>query len=258
VTPVALPGEDPSLGEITTQGVAVGGSFMPSGKTIKPQPWIYQNGKFTKLPGVKSGWANAINDSGVIVGEGLLAGDTGLDRPLIWRTPTSPAEHLSTESGRALDIDQDATVVGEVANLAWVWPADSGAGHALPAPEGRPVGRGLAATVVNGWASGNMFLGTEATTVRWDLRSGTAIAIPQIGSSGNAITAAGWVGGWDTNGRPILSDGVHKVLLDDLLPRSQYALNGVTGVSTDGTVIVGTVEDGRHRDRNTAVMWRCH
>ena len=255
-TPVALPGEDPSFGDITTRGVAVGGSFMPSGKTIKPQPWIYQDGRFTKLPGVKTGWANAINDNGVIVGEGLLAGDTGIDRPLIWRTPTSSAEHLSADSGRALDIDQDGTVVGEINDTPWVWPVN-GSPHELTGPTGQS-GRGLAAAVVNGWASGNITVGKASTSVRWDLPSGTATAIPQIGASANAVTAAGWVGGWDTQGHPAMTDGVHTLRLDDLLPRGKYALNGVTGVSLDGTVLVGTVEDGKHRDRNTAAMWRCH
>jgi len=100
---------------------------------------------------------------------------------------------------------------------------------------------------------------TGNPSVRWDLRTGEAIAIDQITTSGSDVTASGWVTGWTAAGHAGLSDGKELLVLPDVVRfPSQYGLNLATAITPDGSVIVGTVDDGDFDGRLTAVIWRCH
>ena len=87
-----------------------------------------------KLPGVLSGQAYGINETGRIVG---VDGERG--RPVVWPSPTTAAVALplpaGVSSGEARDIDEDGTVVGNLGeHRAHVWFPD-GTHRDLPLPK---------------------------------------------------------------------------------------------------------------------------
>ena len=75
----SLGGTDTQPTAMNTRGDVVGGSAITSANEIA-QPFLYSGGTMTNLGtfGGQLGWANGINDSGVVVGDADLAGDTYL------------------------------------------------------------------------------------------------------------------------------------------------------------------------------------
>jgi hypothetical protein len=108
---VTIPGSDAEFNDITSEGVAVGASFV-SGDTSTA--WIYADGHLSKLAGPDGSSAVAIGEQGTIAGtESTKAADR---YPIVWRSATSTAVRLPLPSdmvgGQAEDVDSDGTIVG--------------------------------------------------------------------------------------------------------------------------------------------------
>ena len=121
------------------------------------------DGRLVNLAGVTDGTANAVNESGTIVGESAR-------HPVRWASAQGTPEELPLPAGASLgeahDIDEDGTIVGFVESgargeLPYVWfPDGTHRELTVPARDGDAAGRGVklvrAYTIRNGWATGIM------------------------------------------------------------------------------------------------------
>lgn len=263
---VPLPGDlEESLTDVNSAGTAVGWSYLPDGGSTRVLPYVYRDGTVSQLPGVTSGYAYAVNDADVIVG----AEDEG--PALLWRSATAPATRLPLPAGattaRAVDIDEDGTVVGVVGlDRPYVWFADGTHRElALPTIDGEPAKTASAASVRGGWAvgvatngagrAGGSPEGAKAVSVRWNLRTGEAEVIDGVRSV-KATNAHGWVIGFDEQRRAVLRAGDRTVQLPALAEHEPDGLsNIVTTISDDGRTIGGQSDDANGTIQ--AVVWRC-
>jgi hypothetical protein len=269
-TMVAVPGDDQSLIDINTSGVAVGNSFDP-GETA----YFYRDGRVGRLPGGQGVAVRAINDAGTVVG----SGDHG--QPLIWhsvdQSPVALPLPPDAVTGVAFDIDEDGTVIGAVGRdrfttRPYVWlpngtgrelaiPADLAASASVPAfppsADGRKAGtRSVPLAIVynirNGWITGRIGM----TPVRWNLRSGEVRTFPEFAGMADGVNRHGWQVGIDRQGRAMLVSDAGPVILPDLATHTAGGLQNIPNtVSDDGTVIGGQSDD--RDDVIRAVVWTC-
>lgn len=296
VQKVMLPGDlEESLRDANSTGTAVGWSYAGgSEEDTGPVPYVYRNGKVSKLPGVKRGSAKAINDAGAIVG------DDSAGAALVWPSATARPIRLplpaSASRGTANDIDEDGTVVGTVEDdtaelgasgvplgrdTPYVWFAD-GTHRALPLPsiDGTKAASARVSAVRNGWATGvadvvtgdaktpkspeadpNSARAKEArdsqrVSVRWNVRTGEVQVTDQLSFGANAVNAQGWQVGTDQQGRAVLLTGSETVVLPALAGHDPSGLSNIPNtLSDDGRVIGGQSDDTT--DTIQAVVWRC-
>lgn len=185
--------------------------------------WVYRNGHVTLLPNPNpsaSTRASAINSNGDIVGWTEFAGPTeALARAVIWPANSPGTMRILPMEGqvpswyRAVDIDEDGTVLGDTLNPAIeearliIW-SPNGYGRVLVPPA--PSGNGQAAAIHAGYAVGNMlnFATGDWTVIRWNLRTGQAEPV----SSQMTATAVNRQGTVATNSALIYRNGdVHNV-----------------------------------------------
>jgi hypothetical protein len=258
---VALPGDDQSLSDINSHGVAVGSGWGPSGTTS----YFYRAGHVSKLPGGDGADVRAINDASAAVG-------SRGEKPVLWRSVDQAPVVLPLPSGAAtgaaFDIDEDGTVIGVVgtdtkAQRPYVW-LPNGDGHDLPLPSGIPAPtdksgaarRGVpTASAFNirfGWVSGRV----NGTAVRWNLRTGETRTFPKLGLRADDINRYGWQIGIDANGIARLLADPGTVVLPELAPHQPTGLSNIpTTLSDDGKVIGGQSDD--KDDVIHAVVWTC-
>jgi uncharacterized membrane protein len=157
VRKVMLPGDiEESLRDVNSTGTAVGWSYDGDrGKENTRQiPYVYRDGKVSKLPGDVQGSAEAINDAGAIVG------NDDADGAVLWPSATAQPVRLpkpaGVTQGTASDIDEDGTVVGNFDYVRpYVWFAD-GTHRDLPMPtlDGKKAVGARVFSIRNGWAIG--------------------------------------------------------------------------------------------------------
>jgi hypothetical protein len=256
-TPTIVPmrGNDQSLHDINSTGVAVGASYGDTSTTA----WIYRKGKLIKLPGNPGAEAYAVNEANMAVG-------VRNRRPIIWRSVDQAPVELplppGATIGEARDIDEDGTVVGYTGTGAglgasggadqrpYVWLPD-GSGHPLKLPESGPQ-TGLAFSIRNGWVTGIR----DNIGVRWDLRTGEPQLFPQFNIRASVANQYGWQVGTDLKGRGLfLSDAGPVVLPDLVLHRAGELTNIPETLSDDGRVIGGQADD--RSGVIHAVVWTC-
>jgi hypothetical protein len=246
-TQVPLPGEDQLLSDVNTHGVAVGTSYEADG----PHPYLYRDGVVTRLPGVRTGAAVAINDAGVIAGNDLTT-----NTPVIWRSPTEPPVALPVPSGgagitEAADLAEDGTVVGRAAERAYVW-APNGTGGFLATPDGMRSGAAIA--IRGPWVIGEV---GALAGLRWDLRTGDVDEVTQFDGRPQAVNERGWLTGFDRKGRGALVIGARIVIMNDLF---EHRAGGFTNMpktlSDDGSTVAGQAYDRIVGDV-VAVRWQC-
>jgi hypothetical protein len=275
VQKVPLDGDDQSLNDINSAGVAVGGTFRPKpgggADSLRQVPVAYlPNGSLVNLAGAAAsaadgadGAAQAVYEAGVIVGE--LA-----RRAVRWATPQSAAENLPLPSGASLgqasDIDEDGTIVGFVdfgtrGERPYVWFAD-GTHRELPVPaNGGAEGTRKqvfvrAYGIRNGWVTGIMDVVSQASAVRWNVYTGEVKVFPEFLIRASMANAHGWQVGTDPQGRAILLTPAGTVVLPDLAQHEAGNLTNIaTTVSDDGRTIGGQADDSG--DVIRAVVWRC-
>lgn len=258
---VALPGDDQSLTDVNSSGVAVGSGWWSSGTTS----YFYRAGKVAKLPGGDGAEVRAINDAGTVIG-------TRGDKPVMWRSvdqaPAALPLPAGTATGAAIDIDEDGTVIGAVGNdfktqRPYVWLPD-GSGHDIALPSGVPApsgksganGRGAPTAMVYnirfGWVTGRV----NDTAVRWNLRTGETRLLPNLGGRADNINRYGWQIGIDARGRAQFIADAGSVALPELAPHQPGSLSNIpTTLSDDGKIIGGQSDDTD--DVIHAVRWTC-
>jgi hypothetical protein len=281
---VEMPGEDPKLRDVNSQGVAIGTSYQ-SGDTATG--WVYQDGDLTELP---AGYRpSTINEQGAIVGSLSIGAARTRLVPVVWRSPTAEPEMLSvpddTWSVNAEFVGSDGTVVGTGVDMdgdpdavrSFIWSPD-GVRQELPLPE---VSDG---TVIN----------FAATSIRDGLVVGGAAVEPNDGTGvffpifsyeqrtgeftdlagdrmivANASNSYGWIAGNTVDGLVLLASGTAVTLPYPEVPEDpgdRFALRPtVASISEDGRTLAGHVyiEDGSERSEQAvtfheqAMTWRC-
>ncbi|BCY05390.1 hypothetical protein [Actinoplanes sp. L3-i22] len=263
---VPLPGDlEESLTDVNSTGTAVGWSLIGEGTSM---PYVYSDGKVTKLPGTGSAATAAINNKGAIVG------DDGA-YPLLWTSKTATPRRLpmpeGSQTGTAVDIAEDGTVIGTLDNkVPYVWLPD-GSHHALDLPDlggGKQVeGRlfhirgdwvtGVVNEAGSGKAAGLKRAQGEVHAVRWNLRTGKSELIDQLDKSADALNAQGWLTGISKQGGATLLAGNTLVPLPGLAPPNpQDGLADIANTISDNGQTIG----GQSNDASTAiqpVLWHC-
>jgi hypothetical protein len=260
---VSVPGKDQSLRDANTAGVAVGSGWHDAG----PLPYVYRNGKVSVLRGVATGEAVAINEAGVIVGEGAGSPDSV---PVIWRSATEPATYLPVPSGwtgNVVDISEDGSVLallranGEKVPRAYLWGPD-GKGRVLPQPSDgeyfRPysIQRNWAfgvATSDEAFASGGR--DRSLTPVRLDLTTGEYTRLADVSMMPSAANSSGWLVGSTDTGRAAFSAGQGMLTLPDMDNHKSSTANIASTVSEDGRVVGGQADDANGVIQ--PVVWHC-
>ncbi|AVT39926.1 hypothetical protein C6W10_29670 [Plantactinospora sp. BB1] len=283
---VLLPGDlEESLQDVNSTGTAVGWSFAGDGEAdTGPVPYVYHDGKVSKLPGVRRGSAYAINNAGAIVG------DDSDDAALVWQSATAEPRRLPLPTGAskatARDIDEDGTVVGTMsmggttapsaagiaAVVPYVWFPD-GTHRPLPMPtlDGKPAATATVRSVRGGWAIGVASVETAATglqgagdpgeagvarAVRWNLRTGEVRVFAELRFGAETTNAHGWQVGTNRQGRAVLRTDTATVVLPDLADQPPGGLGTIANtLSDDGRTIAGQSDDAQGRIQ--AVVWRC-
>jgi hypothetical protein len=262
---LSMPGEDEALNDINSSGVAVGSSFTG---TDTETPWVYQNGKVSKLTVQGSATATAIGEQGVVVGTRRTSSRAAV--PVAWRSTTGPAVDLPLPGkgweGEAMDVDADGTVVGRVRSAVtaetqgYVWLPDSTA-RLLPLPtiDGVPAVAFFPSSIAQGRVVGVAHKpfdgGFEVVVVVLDLRTGEFLPPAQARyGAGNSL---GWVAGGSKQGYVLASANEHTALPRLPAPRPDtppFSVD-IRTVSEDGHVIGGQVPDATGEIQ--AVVWRC-
>jgi len=273
---VMLPGDiQESLTDVNSSGTAVGWSYEGDKKNMVQVPYIYRDGKVSKLPGVKSAEPRAINDAGAIVGSDDSAA-------LVWPSATASPIRLPLPAGSsqatAVDIDEDGTVVGTVdMSRPYIWLAD-GTPRELPMPtiDGKTAAVARAFGIRQGWATGIAFLDdnaakglpsgkdpsgkpkrAEAWNVRWNVRTGKVVSVTSgVNLDTGIINAQGWQVGNDAQGQAMLVADGTTVLLPDLSTHTPGGLQNIANsLSDDGRTIGGQSDDKAGVIQ--PVVWRC-
>jgi hypothetical protein len=257
-----------SLADINSHGVAVGrtgpGPFA-DGPTF---PSVYRDGVFRRLPG-GSGSAEAINESGMIVGVLDAEGGTRLVR---WSSDTAEPITLASSKGypETIDIDDDGTVVAidreyddaspGQRSVGYRWDP-AGVRHPLPLP----VRAGTRAShfeplgIRNGWIRGMGWFaesadGTSFSGVpyRYDTRTGTFDQLPKTVNHPHAINAMGWIIGTDL----AYYDGKKVLDLPKLSDPAPATISyEARALSDDGRTIAGHYHKQGIPSR--PLIWRC-
>jgi uncharacterized membrane protein len=265
---VMLPGDlEESLQDVNSTGTAVGWSYAGGGGAdTGPVPYVYYDGKVSKLPGVRRGSAYAINDAGAI------AGDDNGHAALVWPSPTAKPTRLPVPAGTskavAIDIDEDGTTVGTIDNgRPYVWFPD-GTHRELPMPslDGKQAATAVVFSIRNGWATGvatdglgrkgTKTKGVKTGAVRWNVRTGEVGVFGGLAMGANATNPQGWQVGTDEQGRAVLLAGAATVVLPDLASHQPGGLSNIAAtLSDDGRTIAGQSDDATGTIQ--AVVWRC-
>jgi hypothetical protein len=261
---VVIPGDDAQFRDISTAGVAVGFSFV-DGQVV---PWLYRRSELSRLPGVPSGAAQAINEAGAIAGYRV---DSETDRilPVHWPSPMSDPVDLPLPAGgwtgAAYDIDDDGTVVGTLVRSgaggeverAFVWfPGGKPQELPLPKVDGVTAKVSRAFAIRNGWVTGLVEpVLNQPVAVRWNVQTAQVRTLPQFHIRADMANAHGWMVGSDQKGRGLFLSDNGPVVLPDLAGHGDPLDVIATAVSDDGRTIAGQAEDADEVIQ--AVIWHC-
>jgi uncharacterized membrane protein len=253
--------------DVNAAGIAVGYSYAgTTDSDIGPVPYAYRDGKPVKLPGARRGEARAINQAGAIVG------DDSQGHALLWPSLTAKPIRLPAPKGatgvRALDIDEDGTVVGDIdLERPYIWfPDGTHRELPLPAVSGERIGTARAFNIRNGWVTGvaDGGIGGERGRdrdaalypVRWNIHTGEVRVFAELDARADAVNAQGWQVGTDPKGRAVLLAGGAPVLLPALIAGGARGVSTIANaLSDDGRVVTGQSDE---KDGSISpVVWHC-
>lgn len=274
ITTSTIPGDDAELVDITSEGVAVGESYVSG--TV-PTAWIYANGHLTKLPGPAGSSPVAINDQGLIGGTQESTDSFGY--PIVWHSATSNPVRLplppgSTLGGSVADVDSDGTIVGsvierpgpelphDVLSRGVVWRPD-GSVDLLPLPTDLVDGvngfeiHSIRNGVITAAATVSTATGKTLTPVTYDLSTGKFTRLPGANLWIGTGNAEGGIAGDADENPAVYTPATGVVALPTLLKtRTTPFMGGLAKTISDNGRIIG----GQDMDENnviTAVMWTC-
>jgi uncharacterized membrane protein len=265
---LTIPGEDATLEDVNSAGVAVGDSY-PSG-TVSAG-WIYANATLSRLPGSEGASPVAINDQGTIVGGQTRDGALGY--PIVWHSATSepvrlplPADALG---GGVADIDSDGTIVGTFVPPSTgtplargiVWRPD-GTSEVLPLPTDLVDGvngleiHAIRHGVITAAATISSRTGKSLIPVTYDLSTGRFTVLPGANIWIQAANAQGAIAGEAGPGPALYTPTTGVVQLPTLRTSTAPALASMaTTISDDGLLLSGQDEDDNGVIH--AVTWTC-
>jgi hypothetical protein len=275
ITTTTIPGQDAEFLDITSEGVAVGESYVSS---TAPTGWIYANGHLSKLAGPDGSIPVAISEQGTIAGTEETK--DGFRYPIVWHSATSNAARLplppgNTLGGQVVDVDSDGTIVGSVLQPSVVgaaggplsrgvaWRPD-GTVDLLPLPTDLVSGvngleiHSIRNGVITAAATISSKTGKTLTPVTYDLSTGTFTLLPEANIWIGAGNAKGDIAG-DMNMTPaVYTPATGVVDLPTLRKNSTTTPLGSSAntISDDGLIIGG--QDVDENNVITAVMWTCH
>jgi hypothetical protein len=282
---VSVPGTGQMFSDVTSTGVTVGSSWAP-----QPVPWVSTGTAVTKLPGIETGEAKAVNEQGRIAGTDESGGQR---QPVVWASPDSPPQRLPLPegyiSGEALDIDEDGTVAGTLAGrldgglrvASFVWRADGTVQQVPVAVAGAEARVVSVAAIRNGWVTGTAQLNTGvdaakasspratqgrstgtdmAISYRWNLYTGELRTYREGYLSVTGVTVHGWLYGTDAKGRAALATDPDDPAAGALtMPAPADLRDGTDGIATavsdDGRSAGGQLLDRQGLVR--PVAWSC-
>lgn len=232
--PLPVPGDAPAVARsINNEGITAGNTLLVSANQIL----LWQGENLTATIPVNSGlgWANALNDSGELVG--ALAGPQGSSAAFLWRAGAfTPLGTLGGSSSIANDINNKTQIVGtaaisdDLSSHAFLWQdgvmQDLGGLTPLPAA-------GSAANGLNnlGVIVGQAQIGEEQRAVMWqdgqivDLNSLLPAGTPwDLLTSAASINDQGWI-----TGTGLLDGQKRAFLLKPLLSKRYLPVIAVLG-----------------------------
>jgi uncharacterized membrane protein len=216
---------------INGHGVAIGNRVTDL-STFHTDAWMYSNGSFTLLPGLKPTDATnavAINKRGEIVG---TSEDDSVDpvvsHAVIWSADNPGSVRELTVDGQSpswatgIDIDDNGTALGLLGQRTtpearpFVWPA-RGSGYPLNAPAATGFPFGVA--IHDEWVTGEVVTADGFGVVAlWNLSSGNAQVISTELGAATAVNKDGTVATFNAliyrNGQVRMLDGYPTVLSD--------------------------------------------
>jgi hypothetical protein len=232
--------------DVNGHGVAIG-ARMVDYSSFHTDAWMYRNGRFTLLPGIRptdDTQALAINSHGDVVGTSNdYTVSPVVNRGVVWpadhpgtvRVLTIPGEPTAETTG--FGVDEDGTVIGyrnhPPDQIPYIWPP-----HAVAFPLTAPAGTGGldAFAIRNGWVAGSAQHDDHIVVVRWNLRGGP----PQIVLGANT--------------RPLAVDNKGTLAVPGALIHRNgriVALNGYPTVLTDNGIAAGATDP----NNGQAVIW---
>jgi hypothetical protein len=221
-TDALAPYAEVKITDVNSHGVVIGNRITDF-STFHTDAWVYRNGRFALLPGLKPGDATnavAINRRGDIVGTSEdYSVDPVVFHAVIWSADRPGGPRELTVGGQSpawatgIDIDDDGTVLGQLGQRPtpeqrpFVWPA-RGPGYPLTGPAGTGYPSGVA--IRGGWVTGEVLTADgQSVVVLWNLRSGTARVISTAHGAATAVNNKGTVA---TSSAIIYTDGQVQVL----------------------------------------------
>ncbi|MGP4014715.1 hypothetical protein [Saccharopolyspora sp. 5N708] len=245
-----------ALVDVNSSGVAVGDSVDDQ---QNHHPWIHQGGEVRELTGEGTPWA--VGEDERIVGSRLKPTPNGppVAVPAVWEPGANDPVDLpmpGEQTGRASDISADGTIVGTVAQDAYVWRPDGTHGP-LKRPDGIPAAEGVSASRIGGpWVVGWTM---SAGVVRWNLDTGTVEAVPGLQAAESANQAI------NDGGAVLAKNGYDAVAVADGVLTTLPALSGdrpmsyPSSISPDGRMAAGTAQSNRNPSPVTErpVYWTC-
>ena len=217
--------------DINAHGIAIG-NRVTDFSTFHTDAWMYSNGDFTLLPGLKPTDATnavAINKRGEIVG---TSEDDSVDpvvsHAVIWSADNPGSVRELTVDGQSppwatgIDIDDNSTALGLLGQRTtpearpFVWPA-RGSGYPLNAPAATGFPFGVA--IHDEWVTGEVVTADGFGVVAlWNLSSGNAQVISTELGAATAVNKDGTVATFNAliyrNGQVRMLDGYPTVLSD--------------------------------------------
>ncbi|MER7335098.1 MULTISPECIES: hypothetical protein [unclassified Micromonospora] len=279
VRAVELPGEEQELQDVNRSGLAVGSARPTRGL---PEALAVRDGQPVRLPGIGSGAATAVNDAGRIVGwrDVESVGPWPATRPVVWDSYDSQAVDLPLPGpawyGSAVDIDEDGTVLADMADMAGavdpgrprravVWRPGATRPEVLPLPRvpGGDTVQFTPLSLAGGWVTGMAWRekqpgeprnALQEYPVRIDLRTGQAELLPATVWAGTG-NARGWQAGTSSgNNLTAVVTDTKMVKLPGLDGTTASGSGWVRSLSDDGRVVAGQLYlDNTGR----AVRWTC-
>ena len=243
-THALAPYADVKITDVNGRGVVIGNRTTDF-STFHTDAWVYRNGGFVLLPGLKPGDATnavAINWRGDIVGTSEdYSVDPVVFHAVIWSADRPGRPRELTVGGQSpawatgIDIDDEGTVLGQVGQRPtpeqrpFVWPA-RGPGYPLTGPAGTGYPFGVA--IRDGWVTGEVLTADgHGVVALWNLRSGTTRVISTALGAATAVNKKGTVAMSNaiiyTDGKVHMLEGYPTVLSDHATAAGSDGLFGM-------------------------------